>query len=93
MSEYSRSIRSIPESMSLTEVFEQMIANRDHIAIVVDDYGGMSGLVTMEDIVETLLGLEIVDEADTREDMQRFARSLWKERATEMGIAIEDDST
>ena len=48
----------------------------------------MSGLVTMEDVVETLLGLEIVDEADTREDMQEFARNLWKTRAAKMGLEV-----
>jgi len=48
----------------------------------------MNGLVTMEDVVETLLGLEIVDEADTREDMQEFARNLWTTRAAKMGLEV-----
>ena len=46
----------------------------------------------MEDVVETLLGLEIVDEADTREDMQEFARNLWKNRASKMGLEVEEPS-
>jgi len=92
LSEYSRSIHSIPESMRLTAAFDRMISNRYHIAVVVDGYGGLAGLITLEDIVETLLGLEIVDEADTREDMQQFARSRWEERAKEMGITIDTDS-
>lgn len=92
LAEYSRPIPSIPESMRLTEAFDRMIADRYHVAIVVDSYGGLAGLITLEDIVETLLGLEIVDESDTREDMQQFARSRWEKRAKEIGIAIDSNS-
>lgn len=81
-----RDISVIPSTTKLTDAFQDLVANRHHAAIVIDEYGGMSGLVTMEDIVETLLGLEIVDEADTRDDMQEFARNLWKARATKMGL-------
>jgi CBS domain containing-hemolysin-like protein len=93
LSAYSRSIEVIPESMRLTGAFERMVSNREHVAIVVDDYGGLAGLITLEDIVETLLGLEIVDEADTRDDMQQFARSRWEGRAKKMGLSINADST
>ena len=89
LSEFSRPIQAIPESMRLTEAFQRMVANREHISLVVDDYGGLAGLITLEDIVETLLGLEIVDEADTREDMQQFARLRWEQRAKKMGITID----
>ena len=80
------------EPVGHDDAFQQLVANRDHVAIVLDEYGGMSGLVTMEDVVETLLGLEIVDEADTREDMQEFARNLWKNRASKMGLEVEEPS-
>lgn len=93
LSEYARSIPSIPVTMRLTEAFDRMVADRNHVAIVVDDYGGLAGLITLEDIVETLLGLEIVDESDTRDDMQQFARLQWEDRAKRMGIAIDADST
>lgn len=93
LSAYARSIHSIPESMRLTSAFERMVSNRDHIAIVIDEYGGLAGLITLEDIVETLLGLEIVDEADTREDMQQFARSRWEQRAKKMGISVDTEPT
>ena len=90
LSDLNREIAAMPLNTSLTDAFQQLIANRDHIAIVLDEYGGMSGLVTMEDVVETLLGLEIVDEADREDDMQDYARNKWKSRASKMGIKIDE---
>ena len=93
LSEFSRPIQSVPETAKLTVVFDRMATNQHHIALVVDEYGGPAGLVTLEDIVETLLGLEIVDEADTMADMQEFARSQWAKRAKKMGLSIDLLST
>ncbi len=92
LSEFSRSVDSVPESLRLTLAFDRMVANRNHIAIVVDEYGGLAGLITLEDIVETLLGLEIVDEADTKTDMREFARSQWEKRARKMGLSTQKDT-
>ncbi len=63
-----------------------MLDRLEHIALAVDEYGGVAGVVTMEDVVETLLGLEIVDEADSAEDMQLLARRQWLARARRLGI-------
>ncbi len=90
LEDLSRSLPSLHDMTSLTMAFKHMMSNHDHIAMVLDEFGGLEGLVTMEDVVETLLGLEIVDEVDTKEDMQEFARTLWKKRANRMGIQLQE---
>ena len=76
-----RDIQSVPGKMSLSALLEFFLNQRQHIAIVIDEYGGTKGLVTMEDVVETLLGMEIVDEMDQAVDMQALARQQWEKRA------------
>jgi len=60
------------------------------MAFVVNEYGRLVGIVTMEDVVETLLGLEIVDEGDTSEDMRALARAQWEKRARHLGLLREE---
>ena len=84
-----RKIITTPESASLLRVWERLLSERHHIAIVVDEYGGTQGLVTLEDLVETIIGMEIVDETDTVEDMQALARKKWSERIKALGIRVE----
>ena len=84
-----REIKAVPGSMALSELFEFLLDQRQRIALVVDEYGGTRGLVTTEDVVETLLGLEIVDEMDRVEDMQALARQQWKKRAGAMGLTVD----
>jgi CBS domain containing-hemolysin-like protein len=62
------------------------------MALVVDEYGSVSGLVTMEDVIETLLGLEIMDESDNVSDLQLLARKSWETRAKRLGI-IDKENT
>ena len=67
--------------------------HRRHIAIVTDEYGGVAGLITLEDLIETALGSEIVDESDHTEDMQLLARRNWERRARRLGLtgAVQQD--
>lgn len=85
-----RKISVVNEHFPLPKLFTQFLENREHIALVVDDFGGMAGLVTMEDVIETLIGLEIVDEFDNTEDMQSLARKQWEVRAKRLGL-IDDE--
>ncbi len=80
----------VPETQSVRELFEELVTAQQHIALVVDEYGGIAGVVTMEDVVETLLGLEIVDESDIEQDMRKLARKKWVERARRMGIEPDE---
>jgi len=84
-----REIVAIPDSVSLTALLERFLKDRQHIAIVVNEYGGTDGLVTLEDLIETLMGMEIVDETDNVEDMRVLARKRWVERARAMGVKAD----
>lgn len=90
LKDLKREILILPENISLQNFFEKLLQNQEHIAVAVDEYGGFSGVVTMEDLVETLLGMEIVDEVDAIDDMQQMARRKWMERARRLGIVNED---
>lgn len=85
----ARPIRPVPEGMPLTGLLDFLLDHRQHIALVVDEYGATRGVVTMEDVVETLLGQEIVDESDRVTDMQRLARKRWETRAAAHGLPVD----
>jgi CBS domain containing-hemolysin-like protein len=86
LSELIRPLVVVPSELPLHRLFERLMSEKAHIALVINGYGGTEGVVTMEDFVETLLGLEIVDEVDTVEDMQVMAREQWRERARHLGL-------
>lgn len=81
-----RELMAVPESRSVLELFEDLVDGGEHIALVVDEYGGTAGIATLEDVIETLLGLEITDETDTTKDMQVLARERWRTRASTLGL-------
>jgi CBS domain containing-hemolysin-like protein len=85
---YRRDINATLDSMALSQSLDEFIRLKAHQMLVVDEYGEMKGIVTLEDIFETLLGLEIIDENDRVEDMQKLARKLWKHRVQELGIDL-----
>ena len=81
---YLKPLHSVPEDMSVTAALDQFIKRKEHIFIVVDEYGTVSGLVTMEDVVETILGIEIVDELDPVADLREQALKQWKQRKSRL---------
>lgn len=74
LSDMVRSILSFNEDDSVYQIWEKMLEKREHISIIVDEYGCLRGVVSMEDIIETMTGVEIVDEDDVAVDMQAFAK-------------------
>ena len=84
-----REIIAVPVDYPILELFNRFLSEREHIALVVDEFGGMDGIVTMEDVIETLLGVEIVDESDRTVDMQVLARRSWERRARRVGLSVE----
>lgn len=90
VSDLEREVLFVPEFVSLQALFGQLLSRQEHFAVVVDEYGGLAGVVTMEDVLETLLGMEIVDESDTVEDLRHAAREKWKARARKLGMEWPD---
>ena len=90
LSTIKRAILITDRELSIPDLFDKLIKEKEHIALVVDEYGSVSGLVSQEDVIETLLGLEIMDETDSVADLQALARKSWENRAKRMGI-IKDD--
>ena len=86
LAEIRRELLITERKPPIPQLFDQLIAKREHIALVIDEFGSISGLVTMEDVIETLLGLEIMDESDNVADLQQLARKNWETRAKRTGI-------
>ncbi len=86
LKDIKREIMVVNEDMPLPQLFNTFVEKREHIALVVDKFGGVAGVATMEDAIETLIGMEIVDEYDNIDDMQSLARKNWEKRAKNLGI-------
>jgi len=93
LNDVKRDILMAPNTTVLFSLWEELLDQKEHIALIVDEYGGLDGIVTMEDIIETLLGLEILDEKDTISDMQHFARERWKTRQVKYNLldSLDED--
>jgi CBS domain containing-hemolysin-like protein len=80
LKDIKRNILTFNETTTLFDAWDLMLSKKEHISIVTDLYGGMDGIATLEDIIESLLGFEIVDEKDRVEDMQQYAMERWKSK-------------
>lgn len=80
LKDIKRDILTFYKSKNLFDAWEEMLSTKEHISLVIDEYGGMEGITTLEDIIESLLGFEIIDEKDEVGDMQQLALERWKER-------------
>ena len=81
MREILRQLEVVPETNSVAQVLDEFISKQDHIFLVIDEYGGTAGLITLEDTLETLLGIEILDESDPVADLQELARRRYQSQA------------
>lgn len=86
---YRRALPELRPRLSLAHAFDEFVRQKTHMMVVVDEYGGIAGLLTLEDLLETLLGLEIIDEGDRDIDMQQLARKLWERRRREMNLHFD----
>lgn len=91
LAQFRREITFVFSKMKLFDLLDLMLKEHIHIAITVGEYGEVKGLVTLEDVLETLLGLEIVDEIDKVEDMQALARQMMDKRVERLGMKLHDD--
>lgn len=80
LSDLKREIEVVFENYPIHKLFGEMIKNNEQIVMVIDEYGGMEGIVTLEDVVETLIGLEIVDETDLHKDMRILAKEVLQKK-------------
>lgn len=80
LKDIKREIVIFSKDITLFEAWEELLRKKVHISLVVDEYGGMDGITTLEDIIETLLGFEIVDEKDKVDDMQQYAIKRWQDK-------------
>lgn len=92
LSAIKRDVGMVADVTTLPTLFNSMVQHNQHMNIVIDEFGVLRGIVTMEDLIETLFGQEIIDEMDSVSDLQEFARKRWQERATKLGI-LEDPIT
>jgi len=92
LTDIMRPVLSFSENESVSKIWEKLLAKKEHISVIIDEYGCFRGIVTMEDVIETMLGTEIVDEKDTVTDMQEFAREKWQEQQAVQQTIDQDDT-
>lgn len=86
--DYDSEIIFVQGDLCINNLFEKFLKTRQHMGIVVDEYGTFIGVATFEDIMETIFNVEILDETDKIEDMQEYAKKKWEDRRKEIGFTI-----
>ncbi len=84
LGEIIRPIMTFGEEDSVADIWEKLLEKKEHISAILDEYGSLRGIVTMEDVIETMLGQEIVDEKDEVVDMQEYAKDQWEKAQKDM---------
>jgi CBS domain containing-hemolysin-like protein len=76
--EIAAAVHAVPETSTVRQALDEFVRQRQHLFVVVDEFGGMAGIITLEDAIETLLGVEIVDETDAVADMRQLAVRMFR---------------
>jgi CBS domain containing-hemolysin-like protein len=92
LKDIKREIAVFPGNKTLFDAWDELLNKKEHISLVIDEYGGMDGVTTIEDIIESLLGFEILDEKDEVEDMQKYAKKRWQERQKKYELLKDQES-
>ncbi|MCB1050654.1 MAG: HlyC/CorC family transporter [Acidobacteria bacterium] len=94
LSTFQRPISFLPRACSVGNALRHLSKRRDQIAMVVDEFGGVSGLISLEDLFETILGMEIIDESDRVADLQVIAKQLRDKRLSRLkAVGSGSDAT
>lgn len=80
LADIRRNISFYNEDISISDIWEGLLERKEQIGLIIDEYGCFQGIITLEDIIETIFGLEIIDEMDEVSDMQQYARERWEHR-------------
>jgi magnesium and cobalt exporter, CNNM family len=88
LTELMRPVHFVVETAKLNNVLMEFIGSREKLFVVIDEYGGLSGVISLEDILEEILGKEILDESDQVEDKQKLAKQQMNDRIS----GLEDEN-